>query len=73
MKNFPKVALVTGAARGIGKSTVERFLQEGLKVVATDILPENEILDNANVVSLSHDVSKAESWAYSLRDVKSRF
>ena len=73
MKNFPKVALVTGAARGIGKSTVERFLQEGLKVVATDISPENEILDNANVVSLSHDVSKAESWASILRDVKSRF
>ena len=73
MKNFPKVALVTGAARGIGKSTVERFLKEGLKVVATDILPENEILDNANVVSLSHDVSKAESWASILRDVKSRF
>ena len=73
MKNFPKVALVTGAARGIGKSTVERFLQEGLKVVATDILPENEILDNANVVSLSHDVSKAESWASILGDVKSRF
>ena len=73
MKNFPKVALVTGAARGIGKSTVEKFLQEGLKVVATDILPENEILDNANVVSLSHDVSKAESWASILRDIKSRF
>ena len=73
MKNFPKVALVTGAARGIGKSTVERFLQEGLKVVATDILPENETLDNANFVSLSHDVSKAESWASILRDVKSRF
>ena len=73
MKNFPKVALVTGAARGIGKSTVERFLQEGLKVVATDISPENEILDKANVVSLSHDVSKAESWASILRDVKSRF
>ena len=73
MKNFPKVALVTGAARGIGKSTVERFLQEGLKVVATDILPENETLDNANFVSLSHDVSKAESWASILRDVKSQF
>ena len=73
MKNFPKVALVTGAARGIGKSTVERFLQEGLKVVATDISPENEILDKANVVSLSHDVSKAESWASIIRDVKSRF
>lgn len=32
-----KVALVTGAASGIGRSTVERLLSEGCKVVATDI------------------------------------
>lgn len=32
-----KVALVTGAASGIGLATVERFLHEGTKVVATDV------------------------------------
>lgn len=68
-----EVALVTGAARGIGKATVERFLQAGLRVVATDIVPEIEFWNSRDAMPLSHDVSKAESWASILRDVKSRF
>jgi NAD(P)-dependent dehydrogenase (short-subunit alcohol dehydrogenase family) len=32
-----KVAVVTGAARGIGRATVEVFLAEGALVVATDV------------------------------------
>ena len=68
-----EVALVTGAARGIGKATVERFLQEGLRVVATDIVPEIEFWNSRDAMPLSHDVSKVESWASILRDVKSRF
>ncbi len=68
-----EVALVTGAARGIGKATVERFLQEGLRVAATDIVPEIEFWNSRDAMPLFHDVSKAESWASILRDVKSRF
>ncbi len=68
-----EVALVTGAARGIGKATVERFLQEGLRVVATDIVPEIEFWNSRDAIPLFHDVSRAESWASILRDVKSRF
>ena len=32
-----KVAVITGAARGIGRATLEVFLAEGARVVATDL------------------------------------
>jgi NAD(P)-dependent dehydrogenase (short-subunit alcohol dehydrogenase family) len=46
----PKVALVTGAARGIGLSTAKRFLAEGWQVALLDI--EGELLREA-VASLA--------------------
>jgi len=35
-----KVALVTGAARGMGAAIARRFIEEGGQVILTDILPE---------------------------------
>jgi 3-oxoacyl-[acyl-carrier protein] reductase len=49
-KRFPdKVALVTGAARGIGRAIAERFAMEGARVVAMDC-SEPELKSTADTI-----------------------
>ena len=60
-----KVAVITGAASGIGRGIAEKFLREGMKIVLADIeldalsQTENELKEiNPNVLSVLTDVSK---------------
>ncbi len=67
MKDFKdKVAVITGAASGIGRAIAERCVQEGMKVVLADIaerpLAETEEemkLAGASVLAVLTDVSRA--------------
>ena len=69
MKDFQdKVAVVTGAASGIGRALATRFAREGMYVVLADV--EEDALDATvqalkdeehNVIGVLTDVSKAES------------
>ncbi|MGD2184868.1 MAG: 3-oxoacyl-ACP reductase family protein [Desulfobacterales bacterium] len=48
-----KVALVTGAARGIGKAIAEAFAREGAQVILNDIWPQEDLARAANDISTS--------------------
>lgn len=62
-----KVGVITGAARGQGEAHVRRFVAEGAKVVATDVLKdEGEALATElgdGVVFVTHDVADEAQWA----------
>jgi len=63
-----KIALITGAARGIGAAVVERFRAEGAVVVATD-LHERAVSSLAGVTYQRLDVRSEADWERVLGDV----
>src|SRR4051794_16684089 len=74
-----KIALVTGAARGIGLATAKKFLTEGWRVALLDI--EGELLGRAvaeigrdeATLALTCDVSDAAAGAAAMTTVEQRF
>jgi len=61
-----KVAVITGAAMGMGAGAARRFAAEGAKVILADIdLPAASALAGEigkNAVAVGHDVSDERSW-----------
>jgi len=60
-----KVAVVTGAARGIGAATARLFGKEGAKVIVADILPEAEQVARdigGGAMAIRLDVASEENW-----------
>lgn len=54
MRFAGKIAVITGAAQGIGRATAERFLAEGAKVVLADI-------DEARLAATAAEIGTADS------------
>ena len=72
-----KVALVTGAAMGLGRADATMLVQEGAKVLLTDVNIElgqkvaDELGENADFVKL--DVCSPEEWASAISAVEEKF
>jgi len=76
-----KVAIITGAAQGIGKGFAIKFVEEGAKVVATDLNLEGlkETVEGIKkthgntITALKHDVSSEEEWKAVCQKAVERF
>ena len=72
-----KVAVVTGAAQGMGESHARTLLKEGAKVVITDLnSTKGEALAEElgeNVLFIKHDVTKEEDWKKVISETESTF
>jgi len=72
-----KVAVITGAASGMGLAAVELFAQEGAQVVATDIalsqLEEAVSSIEGDILALKLDVTSEEQWHEAIERAIERF
>ena len=75
-----KVALITGAARGMGASEARLFAEEGARVVLSDILEdplealESELIDcGYEVLAQHHDVTDEASWVQVVQAAETKF
>ncbi|WP_434353623.1 glucose 1-dehydrogenase [Psychrobacter sp. HD31] len=72
-----KVALITGAARGIGQAIAELFSDEGAQIIVSDINDEqgqavaNKIGVNAKYIHL--DVSQESEWQSAVKFIKHEY
>lgn len=75
-----KIAIVTGAASGIGAACAERFAKEGATIIGTDfredILKDTMFRINeeyGTAIAYKHDVVSKDDWSGILNEVHKRF
>jgi 3(or 17)beta-hydroxysteroid dehydrogenase len=73
-----KVALITGAASGVGKADALLYAREGARVVLTDLNEEAGRAAAAEIgaddaLFVRHDISSEEDWVAAIAQAKERF
>lgn len=72
-----KIAIITGAARGMGESHARTFIAQGAKVVLTDLSEEagqriaSELGENA--IFIKHDVTNGVEWKKVVATAEEKF
>lgn len=72
-----KVALITGAAGGIGYATVEKFVKEGYAIVAMDIVPKEKVADKfasfENAIYVSGNLANSDDRLNAVKTAINKF
>ena len=72
-----KIAVITGAAQGMGAAHARRFVAEGAKVILTDVneKPAAALARElgSSALFVAHDVTKRSSWAEVIRRGEASF
>jgi NAD(P)-dependent dehydrogenase (short-subunit alcohol dehydrogenase family) len=76
-----KIALITGAAQGLGEATARLFVREGGRVAIGDINFDgvSRVADEMNAahedcaIAVRHDVTREDSWSDALAETGRRF
>lgn len=72
-----KIAVITGAAQGMGAAHARRFVAEGAKVILTDVneKPAAALARElgSSALFVAHDVTKRSSWAEVIRRGEANF
>jgi NAD(P)-dependent dehydrogenase (short-subunit alcohol dehydrogenase family) len=76
-----KIALITGAAQGLGEATARLFAREGGRVAITDINFDRaaNVADALNAerggcaIAIRHDVTREDQWTGVLGEIERRF
>ncbi|ABO65676.1 MULTISPECIES: SDR family NAD(P)-dependent oxidoreductase [Geobacillus] len=73
MRFLDKVVIVTGAAGGMGKAAVKRFLDEGAHVVALDLYPKGIPETADHFYPLAVDVTNEEKVKQVFQEIRNQF